>query len=599
MIILVDQFRQPLWLNSTQAAYLQETVVPNIIQKIRNKSYVFQQYFACANRCTPARATLLTGLYAPQTHMYAGEDSVSTPSLQTAFPTWGWAIQQPNLFGNNPSPYANNVWWFGKWHLSDAYPGATKPLLGYGFNTELYPGTNAPSPNGYPNEGVNGGLYQGHTYASDSEIAGDFTSWLGGATGPWCATVSLINPHDIALAPNWLNPALSFPLPGWTPPWFPPTNPDNPLPVFTYPMLPYPDPWNYEKPTYGCWGASHHKPTLQWEYYNSVNTSFGYANDNVTDITLFLNNYYWLQYFVDQQVGSVLNALSNSPYANNTIVVFTSDHGEYALSHGLHDKGSAVYDEGIRVPLYVQFPGQSYYVDMEQMCSSVDFFGLVCDLATIAPGNTGSWRAPYPSLGNRESIYNYLSSNSAENYRLVSSAWGNVGNLAGQPYIMHTFDETTPSEDPNSQYNGQDTCSAVKAHIVCLRTKSQNTCGQTSGFTGGKIAFYSTWAQCSTAPDGTAGDYEWEFYDYQYGGSSGVGNIAELDNDYYVAPTNFGNFQAALGVSFTGGACALVDELNAPLQGNGTDGNPLTDAQCTAQQAYFTYRGWTGCGSCP
>lgn len=613
MIILVDQFRQPLWLNSTQAAYLQSTVVPNIFQRIRNKSYVFQQYFACANRCTPARATLLTGLYAPQTHMYAGEDSVSTPSLQTAFPTWGWAIQQSNLFGNNPSPYANNVWWFGKWHLSDAYPPVSKPLQAYGFSTKSYPGVNAPSPNGYPNEGTNGGQFpsgSGTTYASDSQIAADFTSWLGGATGPWCATVSFINPHDIALAPNWLNPSLipSFPLTDpcngitWPGPYFSPPNPDSPLPVFDS-TSPYPKPWNYELPTQGCQGDNHHKPALQYAAYHSLSCSFGSANDNLTDLTLFLNNYYWLQNFVDLQVKAVLDAVANIP---NTIVVFASDHGEYALSHGLHDKGSAVYDEGIRVPLYVQFPGQSYAADMEQMCSSVDFFGLICDLAVAASKNTGSWRGLYPSLGNRESIYNYMFGNGqqqgAESYRLVSSSWGGndgVGPLAGQPYIMHTFDETKPSEDVNSVYMGQDGCTTVKSHIVCLRTKSQNSCPP-AGFIGGKIAFYSAWAQCSTAPDGTGTDYEWEFYDYQYGGAGGAGNMAELDNDYYVAPTNLGNFQAALGTSFTSStACALVDELNAPLQGNGTDDNPLTDAQCAAQQAYFAYMQWMDCQTCP
>lgn len=41
---------------------------------------------------------------------------------------------------------------------------------------------------------------------------------------------------------------------------------------------------------------------------------------------------------------------------SNTVVVFTSDHGEYAGSHGLRGKGAAVYDESIRVPLYIRDP---------------------------------------------------------------------------------------------------------------------------------------------------------------------------------------------------------------------------------------------------
>jgi hypothetical protein len=52
----------------------------------------------------------------------------------------------------------------------------------------------------------------------------------------------------------------------------------------------------------------------------------------------------------------VLNALAQSSVANNTIVIFTSDHGEYGGAHGLHGKAFAVYEESIRVPLYVMDP---------------------------------------------------------------------------------------------------------------------------------------------------------------------------------------------------------------------------------------------------
>jgi hypothetical protein len=41
----------------------------------------------------------------------------------------------------------------------------------------------------------------------------------------------------------------------------------------------------------------------------------------------------------------------------------------------------------------------------------------------------------------------------------------------------------------------------------------------------------------------------------------------------------------------------IVSELNRPLIGTGTDGNPLSQAQAAAQQAYFNYV--SGSGSCP
>ena len=91
----------------------------------------------------------------------------------------------------------------------------------------------------------------------------------------------------------------------------------------------------------------------------------------VTNWVLFLNQYFWLQNFVDQAVGVVLDALANSAFVDNTIVIFLSDHGEYAGSHGLHTKGWGAYDEGIRVPLSVQFPKQTGSIAMGQMLSLI------------------------------------------------------------------------------------------------------------------------------------------------------------------------------------------------------------------------------------
>ncbi|EUA42375.1 sulfatase family protein [Mycobacterium xenopi 4042] len=67
--------------------------------------------------------------------------------------------------------------------------------------------------------------------------------------------------------------------------------------------------------------------------------------------------YLWLQQQVDTQIGRVIDKLVAHPEIDrNTVVVFTSDHGEYAGSHGLRGKGAAAYEEAIRVPLYLRDP---------------------------------------------------------------------------------------------------------------------------------------------------------------------------------------------------------------------------------------------------
>lgn len=58
---------------------------------------------------------------------------------------------------------------------------------------------------------------------------------------------------------------------------------------------------------------------------------------------------------VDQQIGRVLQALEESGEAENTIVVFTADHGEMMGSHGRMAK-SVIYDESFLVPFMIRYP---------------------------------------------------------------------------------------------------------------------------------------------------------------------------------------------------------------------------------------------------
>jgi arylsulfatase A-like enzyme len=547
LVIMVDQMRPPMWLNASQKAALSQTVLPNIIGRIRNNSYSFDHFFVSATTCTASRACMMTGLYAPQTAMYVDAATSSTaPALNPAFPTWGQAVAKLN------PAYNEHIWWFGKWHLS--HEMKTPPLLPYGFQTRTYPGPNTPSPDGVNNEGTDGGPFGGSVWASDAMIANDFIGWIQGqapTTGlpspPWCATVSFVNPHDICGAPAWLQsspfpPTKVYPQPVYFPP---PTGSPPPFYAST------PSPWNYEN-----LHQVPNKPSAQLWWANFCNHDAG----PVTDWALYLNQYFWLQNFVDQQVGLVLNALAGSPFANNTIVVFLSDHGEFGGSHGLRRKGNAVYDEAIRAPFYVQFPGQSGAILMNQLCTGVDFFGFMCDLVT---GGSGIWQQVYPDLSNRQSIWSFLYKNSAET-RVAPSP-------IGLPYIFHTFDGDV---------------SGGKKHIVGMRTKHDVTAGQI----GAKLAFYSEWAPCTTYPDSRPPDPE--FYDYN---PQTTNNIMEMGNDYFSSNATtqatiaqYKQAMGSLGVPSTG---LIASELNAPLIGTGNDGNPLSEAHAAAQLTYVDYMG--------
>jgi choline-sulfatase len=68
-----------------------------------------------------------------------------------------------------------------------------------------------------------------------------------------------------------------------------------------------------------------------------------------------LEAYYARVEWMDDQIGRVLDALKASPFADNTIVIYTSDHGENMGEHGLWWK-NCMYDCGARVPLIVSWP---------------------------------------------------------------------------------------------------------------------------------------------------------------------------------------------------------------------------------------------------
>lgn len=68
--------------------------------------------------------------------------------------------------------------------------------------------------------------------------------------------------------------------------------------------------------------------------------------------TKALNSYLEVLNMVDGQIGEFMSKIPQD-VMNNSIFIFTSDHGEYGSSHGLQGKGGSIYEEGILVPLVV------------------------------------------------------------------------------------------------------------------------------------------------------------------------------------------------------------------------------------------------------
>jgi choline-sulfatase len=94
----------------------------------------------------------------------------------------------------------------------------------------------------------------------------------------------------------------------------------------------------------------------RWDY-RYYNFHLPYTEELPEDFTLkrVIAEYYGMTTWVDDAVGRMLAALDAHGLAEDTIVVFTSDHGDYLGSHGRVQKGD-LHEESVRIPLIVRAP---------------------------------------------------------------------------------------------------------------------------------------------------------------------------------------------------------------------------------------------------
>lgn len=100
----------------------------------------------------------------------------------------------------------------------------------------------------------------------------------------------------------------------------------------------------------------------------------------------FLRIYYACVKMIDDQVGRLLAALDAAGKADDTLVIFTADHGDMAGGHGMVWKStSAFYDELVRVPRLMRLPGRMPAgLVSDAVTSHVDIMPTVGELAGVA-----------------------------------------------------------------------------------------------------------------------------------------------------------------------------------------------------------------------
>lgn len=277
----------------------------------------------CANPiCVPSRTSMLTGRFPHETGVLDNEKVSFDPA---AWPTIGTLFQQAGY----------DTGYIGKWHLP--YP-VTDAASGFTFSTVSR------------NNGI------------DEQIPPAVDTFLRQKRGrPFLLFASFINPHNICEWPRGQK------LPDGPIGEPPPPDQCPPAPANLAPQRDEPDALSAARRSY------HSNPQFPVS---------GFDADR-------WRQYRWA-YFrmiekVDAQIGAVLASLAASGHADDTVVLFTSDHGDCQGAHGWNQK-TVFYDEASRVPFIIAAPGMpaAGRDDPTLVQTGVDLLPTLCDFAEIS-----------------------------------------------------------------------------------------------------------------------------------------------------------------------------------------------------------------------
>lgn len=335
------------------------------VERLEAQGVSFDRYYCNVQICTPARATMWTGLHAKQVGLWDNTNFVWIQDMSPEVQTIGHMLREQGYY----------TAFKGKWHLSNL-PFSEDALEPYGFSDiqqwgEMY---------GAPLEGE----------LADDTAAFETIDWLEhkGArlNQPWMLVASLLNPHDI--------------------------------------MFLQTDPVETPHPNGAIYGKQSHVQKLgwfqkQWEvglpenfeddlsrqpygvrhYKEFVDLNYGRIPDDRPDLWLVRRNYLLNSMrLVDREFGRILETLDRLDLWKDTLVILTGDHGEMNGAHRMAQKGAIPFDEGGIVNFTVCIPGGPQGRTTSAVASHLDLAPTLLAFAGMTPEEIQS---RYPRLKGR------------------------------------------------------------------------------------------------------------------------------------------------------------------------------------------------------
>jgi arylsulfatase A-like enzyme len=372
---------------------------PNI-DWIGENGAIATSFYATTPVCSPSRASLISGLYPQNAHV-----SNNNSPMRKDVVTFAETLRQ--------SGYATG--YAGKWHLNGKIKPdwAPEPRFGFADNRfmfnrghwkKLEDGPTGPRVGGRDSNGE-------PTYSlSDADEQTYTTDWLANKTidfirehrdGPFSFLVSIPDPHG----PNVVRPPYNT--------------------MFDDVEVPIPASLNKSDSQTPTWAP--HDPDV-----------------DEAALRRFMKQYYGMVKCIDDNVGRILAAMRDLDLLDQTIIVFTSDHGDMCGEHCRVNKGLP-YEGSARIPFLMRFPGKlTPGTVIEEALGTVDFTPTVLslmgiesdvnydgrDASALLTGDAREWEdiAIVRSAANENKWISAMS----DRYKLVLSA-------TGPPWLFDTF----------------------------------------------------------------------------------------------------------------------------------------------------------------
>ncbi len=133
-----------------------------------------------------------------------------------------------------------------------------------------------------------------------------------------------------------------------------------------------------------------------------------------TRLQWMYRSYYGAISHVDREIGRILDVLKETGQERDTIVVFSSDHGDQMLEHGLMGK-NCFFDPSVRVPLMIRMPGRVKSNTYDELVESVDVLPTLFELAGLPEPYESQGRSLVPLIAPSEREYEPRSAVFSEN----------------------------------------------------------------------------------------------------------------------------------------------------------------------------------------